>query len=70
LDALVERFHEDGSLRLYDSCSDPNAKVVNQIYGDRRAIVSFVAVPGELARPVGLGIQTALGLHRRIRTRS
>jgi hypothetical protein len=69
-DALIERFHEDGSLRLYDSCCDPNAKVMNQIYSDRRAIVSFVAVPRGLARPVGLGIQTTLGLQRRIRARA
>jgi CelD/BcsL family acetyltransferase involved in cellulose biosynthesis len=70
LDSLLARFHADDSLRLYDSCSDPDAKVVNQLYGDRRAIVSFVAAPGVLARPVGLGIQAALALRRRIGPRS
>jgi CelD/BcsL family acetyltransferase involved in cellulose biosynthesis len=69
LDAQLERFHEDDGLRLYDSCSDPNGKVVNQLYGDQRAIVSTVAAPRQLARPVGLGMQAALALHRRIRAR-
>jgi CelD/BcsL family acetyltransferase involved in cellulose biosynthesis len=70
LDAQLERFHEDRVLRLYDSCSDPNGKLVNQLFGDRRAIVSSVAVPRRLARPVGLGMQAALALHRRISDRS
>jgi CelD/BcsL family acetyltransferase involved in cellulose biosynthesis len=67
LDALLERFHQDGRLRLYDSCSDPNATMVNQLYGDQRAIVSTVAAPRGLARPVGLGMQAAPALHRQIK---
>jgi CelD/BcsL family acetyltransferase involved in cellulose biosynthesis len=70
LDTLLARFHEDDSLRLSDSCSDENAKVVNQLYGDRRAVVSFVAVPRVLARPVGFGIHAAMDVRRRIAARS
>jgi CelD/BcsL family acetyltransferase involved in cellulose biosynthesis len=66
-DTLVQRFHDDGGLAMYDSCSDPYAKVVNEIFGDRRAIVSFISVPRRLARPVRSGLHAARALRGRIR---
>jgi hypothetical protein len=66
----VERFHADGRLRLYDSCSDPDSKLVNQLFGDRRTIVSSVTTRRRLARPVRVGVQAGLALHRRIQAGS
>jgi CelD/BcsL family acetyltransferase involved in cellulose biosynthesis len=61
---LLDRFYADDRLTLYDSCSDPDATGVNELYGERQEIVSLAAVPRPLAGPLRLGVQE-LGRLRR-----
>jgi CelD/BcsL family acetyltransferase involved in cellulose biosynthesis len=66
-DRMLDRFHADRALTLYDSCSDPGATVMNELFGAQREIVSFVAVPRATAGAVREATTAAIAVRERIR---
>jgi CelD/BcsL family acetyltransferase involved in cellulose biosynthesis len=61
---LLDRFRADERLTLYDSCSDPDAAGVNELYGERREIVSLAVAPRPLAGALRAGIGGLSALRR------
>lgn len=66
-DEVIERFHADEDLPLYDSCSAPDNKLMNELFGDRRECASFVAVPRLVADPAQHAVSGALAARRQAR---
>ena len=69
LSDLVDRFRSDDRLTLYDSCSDPDAKGINDLYGGRREIVSLAAAPRPLAGGLRAGIDGLSSVRRALSRR-
>ncbi|WP_160165569.1 GNAT family N-acetyltransferase [Conexibacter woesei] len=64
----VRAFHAEGDVRLFDSCSESDSSLPNEVYGERIALTSFVlaarGAPAELTRST---LQAGIAARARLR---
>lgn len=63
---MLSIFHESQDANFMDSCADPNNKMINRLWPDRRELTSHVVPTSGL---VGRGVAPALAAARTIRDR-